>query len=511
MRIFTTGQMKTMERMSNEMGVTYGRLMENAGSAAAAFIRKTLEVQGRNVMVFCGGGNNGGDGFVVSRKLTENGANVITVLCGGVPKTAEAGDAYESDMKLGLSMFDYAADRADVLEYLKTADIVVDALFGTGFHGKLEPPCDEIAAEINRVIAAVVSLDIPSGVNAATGEADPGSVRPDFTVAFDCLKPGHLILPGREFCGKAVAVDIGLPHEVTDVVPQDCLCVDREIVFGSLKKRPLFSNKGTFGRLLCFCGSPKYPGAAAACAMSALRSGVGLVTLATGETVASALCGRLYEATYLPLPQNGDGTVAAGAEPELLASLEGAAACLAGCGLGLGEDIPALTGAIIRNTRCPLVLDADALNAIAPAPELLLEAKAPVIITPHMGEMARLTGRKIADIVADRVEIAREFAKKFGVVLVLKDATTLIAEPGGDVYFNETGNPGLAKGGSGDCLAGIIASFAAQGVAPVAAAVCGAYLHGAAADRCAAALSQYGMLPTDILPHLCAIFRENGR
>jgi len=511
MRIFTTEQMKTMERMSDEMGVAYGRLMENAGSAAAAFIRKTFDVKGRNVMVFCGSGNNGGDGFVVSRKLTENGANVITVLCGGQPKTAQAMEAYANDVKIGLSMFDYSADRKAVHEYLGTADIIVDALFGTGFHGALEPPYDEIAAAVNGAIAAVVSLDIPSGVNASTGEADPGSVRPDFTVAFDCLKPGHLILPGREFCGKTTAVDIGLPVEVTDQVKQTCLCVDDVIVFGTLKKRPLFSNKGTFGKLLCFCGSPRYPGAAAVSALAALRAGVGLVTLATGASVASSLCSGLYEATYLPLPQSADGTVSAEGGPALLAALTRSSACLAGCGLGQGEDTRGLVEALIQGAVCPLVLDADALNAIADEPEVLLEAKAPVILTPHMGEMARLAKKTIPELVSARLDAARDFAAKYHVVLVLKDAVTVIAEPHGDVYFNPTGNPGLAKGGSGDCLAGIIASFAAQGVKPVAAAVCGAYLHGAAADRCAAEKSQYGMLPVELLRYLCEIFVENGR
>lgn len=511
MKIITVNQMKELEKSSDDMGVSYARLMENAGSAAAAFIRKMQDVAGLNVMVFCGAGNNGGDGFVVARKLNENGANVISVLCDNTPKTQEAYETYSNNLKLSLSIFDFAKDKDDIKKYMDTADILVDAIFGTGFHGELSPNIKEITSLINSAKAKVISLDIPSGVNAATGEICEGAVKADKTIAFHALKPGHLLLPGKELCGESTPVDIGIPTEVLAPFRQNCLSIDKDILFDTIKKRPLYSNKGSFGKLLAFTGSKNFPGAAAVCALSALRSGVGLVTVATGESVASALSSSLYEATYLPLKEDENRELLPENKDKLLSALKKASACLLGPGLGMGENIKELVISIIENAQCPLVVDADALNVIAGAPEVLLSAKAPVIITPHMGEMSRLTGLEIKDIIKDRVNIAKSFAKNYNVFLVLKDASTIIAEPNGDLYFNTTGNPALAKGGSGDFLAGMIASFVAQNIAPVAAAVCGVYLHGLCADYAIKDCSTAGMLSTDLQKALIKIWIENDR
>ena len=251
MKIFTIPQMKKAERLSDEMGVTYQRLMENAGCAAASYIRKRLHsIVGKNFMIFCGSGNNGGDGFVVARKLFEEGANVIVVLCGGVPRTDEAKYMYNCILEAGITLLDFAADRNKVDEFIGGADFIIDAIFRTGFSGEFRPPFDEAASAMNACKAPKISLDIASGVNAATGEAAAGSVRAAFTIAFDAQKPGHLLLPGRELCGKTAEVDIGIPHEVLDEIPPTCFCPDEEMVFSSIRRRPRTSHKGTFGRLL---------------------------------------------------------------------------------------------------------------------------------------------------------------------------------------------------------------------------------------------------------------------
>lgn len=511
MKILTVSQMKEAERRSGEMEVNSTRLMENAGSAAANFIKKTFDnITGRNFMIFCGGGNNGGDGFVVGRKLAAEGANVILVLCAGIPKSEEASFMYSSAVKAGLTIFDWNEDREKASEYLSTADVVVDALFGTGFHGALSDEYREITVRINNAIAAVVSLDIPSGVNAENGEADPDSVRADFTVAFDCRKPGHLLLPGRAFSKKTVEVDIGIPQEVTASMLQDCFCADDAMVFSSIRKRPLFCNKGAYGRLLAVCGSEDYPGAAAVSTYAAMRAGAGITTLASTESVIAKVLPRIPEATFLPLPADEEGRIAASASEELASALEKSTACLIGCGLGGGEKIRDLVLAVLKKSEGPVVLDADGLNALAGHPELLLLAKSPAILTPHMGEMARLCGLPIEKIQDDRVEIARAFAQKYHVVLVLKDASTVTASPNGDVYFNLTGSPALAKGGSGDCLAGIIAAFAAQKMNPTACAVCGVWLHGLAGERAAEKFSSWGVLATDLPAEFCTILAEHG-
>ena len=511
MKILTVEQMKTEERLSDEMGVTYRRLMENAGCAAASFIRRTLsKVERKNFMIFCGSGNNGGDGLVVARKLFEEGANVIVVLCGGIPRSDEAKYMYSCVIQAGITMLDIELDRRKVNEFLGGADIIIDALFGTGFSGEFRAPYDEIAEMINSDIAVKISLDIPSGVNAETGLAAKNSIKADFTVAFEAAKPGHLLLPGKEFCGQTEVVDIGIPHEVKAQVEQNCFITTGEMVFSSIRRRPRFSNKGTYGKLLCITGSANFPGAAALSAYSAMSSGAGITTVATTEKVVPMIVVRIPEATFLPLPENEDGTISAEGKEKLLPYLEKVDAVLIGCGLGRGKDIKEIVDFVFENANCTVVLDADGINCIAENPEILKKAKKIPIITPHMGEMARFCGISIPETVEKRVETALETAKKYGAIVVLKDATTVIAAPNGDVYFNSTGNPGLSKGGSGDCLAGMIASFAAQGYIETACAVCGVYLHGLAADKAAADLSEYGMLPSDIPNYLCKIFAEKG-
>lgn len=509
MKIFTIPQMKKAERLSDEMGVTYQRLMENAGCAAAACIRKReRNIVGRNFMIFCGSGNNGGDGFVVARKLFEEGANIIVVLCGGLPRTEEAKYMYNCILETGITILDWETDGAKIAEYIGGADIIVDALFGTGFSGEFRPPFGEIASLINSSGAKVISLDIASGINADTGAAAKGAVRADFTVAFDAQKPGHLFLPGKEFCGKTVEVDIGIPHEVLDEIPQTCFCASEEMVFSSIRKRPRISHKGTFGKLLCITGSASFPGAAAISATGALRMGAGIVKIACTERVQSLIAPIVPEATFLPLPANAEGGISADAAELLLPAAEEASAVLIGCGLGQSEDTCALVKSVLEHAKCSLVLDADALNCISAEPELLLSAAKMPVITPHMGEMARLCGKSPAEIAETRLETAAEFSKKYNCVLVLKDSSTVIACPNGDIFFSPVGNPGLAKGGSGDLLAGMIASLAAQGFIETACAVCGVYLHGLAADKAADSLSEYGMLPTDIPAYLCRLLAD---
>ncbi len=282
-------------------------------------------------------------------------------------------------------------------------------------------------------------------------------------------------------------------------------------VFRILKKRPIDSNKGDFGLLTIVAGSQYYRGAAALAVSASLRAGAGIVCLASVEKVIESVSSKTDECTYFPLTQNNEGTISSICSEALINKINRGSACLAGCGMTLCADTGEIIKQLLDKAECQLILDADALNSISVYEISPKTAKHPPVITPHAGEMARLTGRKIYDIKGSREQIILEYAVKNNCIVVLKDHITYVASPDGELYINDTGNPGLSKGGSGDVLAGIIASFSAQGYRAYDAAVSGVYLHGLAADRCAARLSQYGMLPSDMLSDLCGIFRENDR
>ena len=282
-------------------------------------------------------------------------------------------------------------------------------------------------------------------------------------------------------------------------------------VFLVLRKRPYDSHKGNFGLLTVIAGSNHYRGAAALAVSASLRCGTGIVCLASVEKVIESVAAKIYECTYFPLTENDKGSISAICTDALIKKANQGNACLAGCGMTFCEDTGTIIKELLHGAECQLILDADALNSISVCPALLNKAKFPPVITPHAGEMARLTGKTISEIKTSREQTILEFAQVNNCIVVLKDYITYVASPSGELYINNTGNAGLSKGGSGDVLAGMIASFAAQGYPAYNAAVFGVYLHGLAADRCASRISQYGMLPSDILFDLCSIFRENDR
>ncbi len=282
-------------------------------------------------------------------------------------------------------------------------------------------------------------------------------------------------------------------------------------VFQILKKRPHDSNKGDFGTLTIIAGSNYYRGAAALAVSASLRCGIGIVCLASVEKVIESVAVKVNECTYFPLTENDKGSISSICADALIKKANQGSSCLAGCGMTFCEDTKKIIKELICGAKCQLILDADALNSISDCTDIITNAKYPPIITPHVGEMSRLTGRKIADIKTAHEQTALEFAKKHNCIVVLKDNITYVASPSGELYINNTGNAGLSKGGSGDVLAGMISSFTAQGYSAYNSAVFGTYLHGLAADCCASRISQYGMLPSDILFDLCNIFHENDR
>ena len=512
MRVVTGKQMKQIEQNSLVLDLTLPRLMENAGSAAAAYIRRTFRIEGVNCMIFCGTGNNGGDGFVVARKLFENGANVVVVLADGPPVSALAQEMLALLAAMDIPVFDLTLEQTKIAGYIGQADIVIDAMFGTGFHGVFNQNISIAARLISEAIAAVISLDVPSGVDCDRATACPGAVKADFTVVFDSLKPVHIVPTGLAYCGRVEVVDIGIPDEARADVDFLFSETDRELVARCLPNRPADSHKGDFGTVLAICGSMAYRGAAALAAMGALRMGAGLVQVAAIEAVCAAIAAQHHEPTYLPLPQTEAGGVdIEKAKAVLLPTLQKAKAILFGCGLGDSTDTEELLAFVAANAKAPLIIDADGINVLARHIHVLQEASVPVILTPHPGEMARLTGKDIAAVQNERVVTAQDFAARHGVTVVLKGQDTLTASPDGRVRFNPTGGPGLAKGGSGDVLAGMIAALCGQKYSPEEAAACAVYLHGLAGEETARRLSEHAMLPSELLTDLCAVLASFRR
>jgi len=526
-KVVTGSEMKEIEGRSLDFGLSFMRLMENAGSAAAAFVKRNFKIERRNCVIFCGKGNNGGDGFVVARKLAEGRANALVILMAGKPAGREALAMYEQLDAMGVPILAFDAAEQKLPGWLAQADLVVDAICGTGFLGQLREKDKRACALINAAAAAVLALDIPTGVECDSGKVADGAVKADYTLVFDSLKPCHVAEQSLPHCGTIEVLDIGIPDEARQPQPPQRDEEENDApppppprlgamtvadVFALLPPRRPDAHKGDFGRVVNIAGSARYRGAAVLSTLGALRCGAGLVTLASTEAVCACAAVSVPEATFLPMDANDIGTID-GMSPiiELTDALQTASAVSFGCGLENNLHTARLLESVLKQVSCPILLDADGINALSGNIHLLDEAKSPVVLTPHPGEMARLCGTTVEEVQADRAGVALAFAAKHGVILLLKGQETLIVTPDGQLIKNKTGNPGLAKGGSGDVLTGIIAALIAQGLDLVDAAACGAFLHGMAADRTAKRRSQTAMLPHEILDDLAGIFLEHGR
>lgn len=508
MRYYSKKQMQAMEEQAVERGVSMEMLMESAGAAAAHVIREKFSLDGKRVTILCGKGNNGGDGFVVARLLRDTGAYLSVVLAEGFPATDLARNAY-GRMGPNVMVTDWKREPRAVRQAISAADVLVDGLYGFGFRGRMPEHLEVLTELANRTRIPIVSLDIPSGVECDTGAVHGMCIRARYTVAFTVPKPAHALYPGCEYCGEVIPAAAGIAPEIVCRTVPVLESIEGDWVKSQLPKRHSQSNKGDYGKLLCVCGSEGMAGAAMMCGMAALRCGAGLVNLALPRTIYPIAASRLLESVYTLLDWQ-HGSLSVSSLEQLRKALSGISACVAGCGLGSAPGIRWLVKEVLMNSTCPLVLDADALNSLCGNLDWLHAAdkNRPIVLTPHPGEMARLAGMTVSEVQSNRLAVATEFAQKWGVVLVLKGAGTLVALPDGRCYLNHTGNPGMARGGSGDILAGMVGSFIAQGIEASAAARIAVYLHGLAGDRCAEKFSMQGMLPTDMLSQLPSLFLE---
>jgi NAD(P)H-hydrate epimerase len=509
MRVLNADQMREADRRTIEdLGVPSAVLMENAGRQVVAAMDAAFDrLADARVAVLAGRGNNGGDGFVIARVLSQAGVDVQAYLVGSAADVR--GDARVNlDIlgRLGQDVVeirnaqDWELHGAAVLQ----RDIVVDALFGTGLKTPLEGLAETMAQDLNASPVPVVAVDLPSGLSAD----DPSPIGPvveaSMTVTFGAPKLPLVLPPGEEFAGSLVVADIGIPAGVIDELPGPRIeHLQPRDIRPFVKARPRDAHKGHFGHVLIAAGSRGRTGAAHLAAAAALRSGAGLVTVATPSSCLPIVASLGAEYMTIAVDELTDGTIARSAADVVLGGSYDVVAT--GPGLGTGQDQRAFVLALLERAAQPLVLDADALTVAAPdLSSLRGTPDRPVVITPHPGEMARLTGLPAADVQRRRLAIARDFATAHHVYVILKGYRTLVATPEGVVYINPTGNPGMATGGSGDVLTGLIAGWLAQGLGVTAACLLAVYLHGAAGDLAAAEQGETSLVAGDLLAHLGA-------
>jgi hydroxyethylthiazole kinase-like uncharacterized protein yjeF len=517
LKILTSSQMRQVEQECGRVGLSASVLMENAGKAVAEEVRRILgDVSRRQILVVVGPGNNGGDGLVAARHLHDWGARVGIYLLSERP----SGDTnLEQVQERGVTIVDAAGgegwERFDDL--LSSADAVVDAIFGTGkvrtIRAIILQALDKVAkARRKRPELYIIALDLPSGLDADTGEVDPACLYADDTITLGFPKPGLFISPGLERVGKLTVVDIGIPGYLAEQVTKATKeLLNQEWAKSVIPKRPLEANKGSFGRVLVVAGSINYIGAAYLACSGAIRVGAGLVTLATASGLQPILASKLTEVTYLPLSESRHGIISAEAARDIQRELGNYNILLMGCGLGQSPSVNKFVKTILFKLKpgpAATVLDADALNILAETPKWWQLFTGDAVLTPHPGEMARLAGVSVEQVQADRTGIAKKVAKEWNKTVVLKGAYTVIAAPDGKSAVSPIANPGLASAGTGDVLSGAIAGLVAQGMSLFEAAACGVYLHGEAGEMVRASLGDAGMIATDLLPALPQVIRR---
>ncbi len=505
--LLTAEEMQDLDRTAiKELGIPGVVLMENAGLQVMEVIYQVIgDPKGKTITIFAGKGNNGGDGFVVARHLLNAGAEVKVLLFADISDVA-------GDAKVNLNILQsmghkvYQVNNPNSVNIVKLAmactDLAVDAIFGTGFKGAVPEHVGSIIEIINSSGKPVVAVDIPSGLEANTGKVHGPCVRATHTVTFAYAKVGLLVHRGPEHVGKLTVADISIPPELAESKGIKKFLTTPEIIKGMMPARQPDAHKGSFGRVLVVGGSEGLSGAVAMASTAALKAGAGLVTLGVPAGLHGLMEVKLTEVMTKPLPETEDVSISEDALPAVIRLLGPADVLAIGPGLSTNESTVRFMRGLLPQLKKTAVIDADGLNALVGATELLNSCPADLVLTPHPGEMARLMGIKTDEVQNNRVEVAMEAAAKWNAVVVLKGARTVTAGPDGTVYVNPTGNPGMATGGTGDVLTGIIAGLLGQGLSPIEAAAAGVYFHGLAGDLAAEQKGLISLVAGDLLDFL---------
>ncbi len=490
-------------------------LMENAARGTAdAMHRHIQSLSQKNILIICGKGNNGGDGFALARHLFEQSCTVTVAALS--PVNQLKGDArVNADIIKKMSRTDSSGNLTLIpsinrqkLEQLPHSDVIVDAILGTGFKGKLKSKVASIVEWMNTQSATRVAIDVPSGIDADTGNAKGITMQVDFTCTMGLVKTGLLFSPGRDASGKIICIDIQIPPEVFRRAKIKTFLVQERDVRNAFPKRALDAHKYQLGKVFVLAGSTGLTGAAALTSTSALRSGAGAVVLGVPEQLNLMMEKKLTEIMTLPLADNGSGVLHASSWDRIRQQCEWADVIAVGPGLSVSEDVKEIIVRMVKEIQKPLVLDADGLNLLAGNDTILAKREARVIITPHTGEFSRLTGISNDEIKNERLGVVQRYARMRNITVLLKGGPSIVASKDGILYINRTGNPGMATAGAGDVLTGVIAGLWAQGMTDDAAAYSGAYIHGVAGDAAKARYGEQAMTAGDIQEELLKVLKE---
>jgi len=506
MKLLRADEMKEIDRRaSSEYMIPSIVLMENAGLRTTEKIVELLGgVCSRKIIILVGRGNNGGDGLVVARHLLNGGAQVDVFMCADASQlSGDARTNYEILVRMSGSIYplQQEADLHNFIMSLMKTDMVVDAVYGIGFRGSLGEFEAQLAKLVNQSKSLVLAVDIPSGLEADTGRVNGEVFKADHTVTFALPKLGMILGKGREYVGQLTVADISIPKALLEDERLKLQMITEEMIKVHFRPRLQESHKGSYGHALIIGGSTGMSGAAVMTSWAALRCGAGLVTLALPEKIMAA-AQLVPEVMSRGLPSTPEGAISNEACPIIENLLGTAAVCAIGPGMSRYKDGNAIVRTVLEKAGIPVLIDADGLNALNEDIGILKDRQVPVVITPHPGEMARLTNLSVGDIQHERIATSCYYAREWGVTIVLKGNNTIVAHPSGQAYVNTTGNPGMATAGSGDVLSGIIAGLIAQGLKPADAAVAGVYLHGLAGDTASMQLGQRALTATDLIHNM---------
>jgi ADP-dependent NAD(P)H-hydrate dehydratase / NAD(P)H-hydrate epimerase len=508
-KVSTVDEIRSLDKQATEnFGIPEDILMENAGLSMYFVITKEFEVMNKNFLVFCGAGNNGGDGLVVARKLHSSGAKVKIFLLANESKFKGAAKKnFEIVSKMPLEIYRIVSVE-DIESAIQHSDAIVDAILGTGLTGEVSGLCKDVIQMINESHKTVFSLDIPSGISGDTGKLQGIAIRADYTVTFGLPKIGNIFYPGYKHCGKLYVSHISFPPSLYNI---DSIKVEISNP-SELPERNESAHKGDFSEVLFIAGASSYFGAPYFSALSFLKSGGGYSRLATPTSISPFLASKGSEIVFIPQSETTSGSIALKNKNNLLSLSENMDMIVIGPGLSLNEETQQLVQELTLEIQKPLLLDGDGITAISKNLELIKKRKAKTIITPHLGEMARIAGMNISELNENKIVILRKMAKELNAIIVLKGAHSLIGYPDETIYINMSGNSGMATAGSGDVLTGTIAGIAGQGLSLKDAVKTGVFIHGLSGDLAAADKGEDGITAQDIMDYLPAsikLYREN--